>query len=422
MSITISGIEDYDVVIIGAGIVGASSALWIQPLGQSVLLVDHQPPGSGASFGNACTIATYGCIPINSPAIFRRLPGLVFSKDSPLRIDWWHALTHLPWQMGFLRNCMPRRVEQICSHLGHLLALTDAGLDPLIERCNATGLVADRRGCIYIFTSERGFEEARPDSETRRHYGADFIELSADEFRDVEPNVRMVVHRALSFGNTRFLRDPQGLVQTFVRQFVEDGGCFVQARVSRVYPDTDKVTIAFDDGSTIRCRQLVVAAGAWSKNIAGSGAEDLPLDTERGYHVMFRDLGDLVNQPIAWVEGGFYTTPMDQGLRLAGTVELAGLNPRLNQSRIDYLTRKAHQIFGNIGPPDDTWLGFRPTFPDSMPVIGPSHRSPRIIFAFGHQHIGLTLGGATGMLVAELVACVQPSVDLAPFSATRFVR
>jgi glycine/D-amino acid oxidase-like deaminating enzyme len=413
---------EYDVAIIGAGIVGASSALWMQPEHKRVLLLDHQSPGSGASSGNACTLATYGCIPLNSPGIFRRLPGLMLSKDSPLHIDWRYALSHLPWQMAFLRNCTAQRVDRISAHLARLLALTDAGFDPLIERCAAVGFIADRRGCIYIFGSKKGFEAAQADTETRRRYGADIIELSSDEFRDLEPNIRMRVYRALSFHNTRFLRDPQGLVQAFVQQFVKDGGEFRQAGVSRVVPNTDDVSVVLDNGSAITCRKLVIAAGAWSRSIIGSGAEDLPLDTERGYHILFKDHGDLIKQPVAWIEGGFYATPMGQGLRLAGTVELAGLNPQPTRERIDFLSRKAQQMFGDIGRPGDSWLGFRPTFPDSVPVIGPSHRSPRIIFAFGHQHIGMTLGAATGMLVSELAASRTPSVDLTPYSANRFVR
>ncbi len=416
-----TGSREYDVAVIGAGIVGASTALWTQADGHEVLLLDRQIPGSGASYGNACTIASYACVPINSPDIFPRLPGLLFSGDSPLRIDWWYALTHPTWQAAFLRNCTRRRVESTSSHLGKLLALTDAGIDPLITRSDAQGFFSDRRGLVYIYTSERGYESARSDTETRRRHGADIVELNAAEFRELEPNVRMPVHRALSFEKTRVVRDPQGLVQAYVDRFVADGGQFMQLGVTEIAPSVDAVTVVLDNGSRITCRRLVVAAGAWSRSIAGSGAEDLPLDTERGYHILYGDHGHLVRQPVAWAEGGFYAVPMAQGLRLAGTVELAGLEAEPNPGRIEYLRRRARQMFGDIGQPDDTWLGFRPTFPDALPVIGRSHRSDRVIFAFGHQHIGLTLGGATGMLVADLVTSRKTSIDLTPYSAQRFV-
>lgn len=412
---------NYDVAIVGAGVVGASTALWLQPDAESVVLLDRGRPGDGTSYGNACTIADYACIPINSPALIRRLPALLFSKSSPLRVDWSYALRHPGWQLAFLRNCQTRRVETISRHLGRLLTLTDAGLAPLIERSNAHKWFAERRGMIYIYTSERGFEGAKADTETRRRHGAEIIELSAAEFRALEPGIGMPVHRALSFHKTRVVRDPRELVQAYVDRFVMDGGHFLQSGVTRVDPGDETVTVSLDDGSRLTCRKLVVAAGAWSTSITGSGAEDLPLDTERGYHILFKGHGHLVRQPVAWAEGGFYMVPMAQGLRLAGTVELAGLNAAPNPDRIDYLCRGAKQMFGDIGEPDDTWLGFRPSFPDSLPVIGPSHRSDRIILAFGHQHIGLTLGGATGKLVADLIASRQPPVDLAPYSARRFV-
>ena len=182
-----------------------------------------------------------------------------------------------------------------------------------------------------------------------------------------------------------------------------------------------EVTVHLEDGAVVRCRRLVVAAGAWSRTIQGSGAEDLPLDAERGYHVVFRHHGGRVRRPVAWVEGGFYAVPTAHGLRVAGTVELAGMNPEPTSERIDYLTRRSRELLGDVGAPDETWLGFRPTFPDSLPVIGPSHRSPQVLFAFGHQHIGLTLGGITGKLIADLVAGRTPPVDLTPYGARRFL-
>lgn len=386
-----------------------------------MVLLDRSLPGEGATYGNACSIADYGCIPINSHSIFRLLPTLLFSRDSPLRVDWAYALRHPQWQIAFLRNCTSWRVANITSNLAGLLAITDAGLDPLIERSNAHRIFAERRGLIYIYTSEAGFKSARTDTEIRRRHGADIVEMSAAEFQELEPDVRMPVHRALSFGRTRIVCDPRQLARAYVDAFVSDGGRFMQAGVTRVSPGADAVVVELADGSRISCGKLVVAAGAWSRSIAGSGAEDLPLDTERGYHILFKGHGHLVRQPLAWAEGGFYAVPMAQGLRLAGTVELAGLEAGPNPDRIDYLCRRARQMFGDLGEPDDTWLGFRPTFPDALPVIGPSHRSDRIIFAFGHQHIGLTTGGATGMLVAQIAASRKPAIDLAAFSPKRFL-
>ena len=412
---------NYDVAIIGAGIVGASAALWVQQGRKRVLLVDGRNPGNATSYGNACTIATYGCVPINSPAIYRRLPYLLFNKDSPLRINWWYALTHLPWQIAFLRNCSVARVNEISKKLAALLELTEAGMDPLVRRSSAHKCFAERSGIYYVFSSAKSYHAAQKETDLRRRHGTSITEFNEAEFRELEPRINIPIHRALLFEGARFLRDPRQLVECYVDQFTKDGGTFKQSYVSRVSHGPEDVTVHLEDGLSIGCRHLIVAGGAWSKGILGSGAEDLPLDTERGYHILFKSRGDLVERPVAWVEGGFYATPMDHGLRLAGTVELAGLNEKSNKNRIDYLTRSAHKLFGDIGQPDDTWLGFRPTFPDALPVIGFSHRSSSILFAFGHQHIGLTLGGATGKIVADLVEGKEPPIDLKPYSPTRFL-
>lgn len=387
-----------------------------------MLLLDQRPPGSATSYGNACIIATYSCIPINSPDNFRRLPELMFAADSPLRIDWRYALSHLPWQMSFLRNCSRKRVDRIRSDIAALLRLVDEGIDPLVKWSRAEDCIAENRGCYYVYGSERSCRAAEPEMEVRRRYGAQVRELSGDEFRELEPNVVMPVYRAFLFEGARYLRDPQKLIERYVDKLKMDGGEFVRARVESVAPDSDGVAVQLSDLSTFRCKQLVVAGGAWSTGIRGSGAEDLPLDTERGYHILFRRRGGLVSRPVAWMDRGFYATPMDHGLRLAGTVELAGLAETPNRNRIDYLTRSARTMFGDIGDPDDSWLGFRPTFPDALPVIGPSHRSERVYFAFGHQHIGLTLGGATGKIIADLIAGRKPPVDLGPYSPARFLR
>lgn len=406
--------------MIGAGIVGASAALWAQADGQRVLLLDRLAPGGGTSYGNACTVAHYACIPINSPGIYRRLPRLLFGRDSPLRMDWRYALTHPGWQVAFLRNCSKARVARITEHLGSLLTLVNEGMDPLVERSGAGRHLADETGLYYVFSSESAFESARADTETRRRHGSQIVELSGQEFHDLEPNIRLPMFRALSFQNTRFLKDPQALIQCYVDRLVADGGRFTRTGVSRVRPG-ETVSIQLEDRSEVSCRKLVVAAGAWSRSIRGSGAEDLPLDTERGYHVVYRNHGGLVRRPVAWAEGGFYAVPTAHGLRLAGTVELAGLDPAPSRDRLDYLARKGRELFGEIGGPDDDWLGFRPTFPDALPVIGASHRSPDILFAFGHHHIGITLGGATGKLIADLLAGRTPPIDLSPFSAQRFL-
>ena len=170
----------------------------------------------------------------------------------------------------------------------------------------------------------------------------------------------------------------------------------------------------------IRANNLAVTAGARSHQVKGTGAENMPLGAERGYHILYGEHGGLVSRPVGWAEAGLYATPMAHGLRIAGTVEIAAIDADLNTGCTDYLRRKSHEMFGTLGIPDDTWLGHRPTLPDSLPVIGHSPMTDRVIFAFGHQHVGLTLGGITGRIVADLVQDQTPYCDISFFSPKRF--
>lgn len=413
----------FDLAVVGAGAVGVSCALWARMRGLSVLLLDGNPPGAGASYGNAGTIATYACVPVNSPAILRSLPGLLFSKESPVGIDWGYAIRNLPWIISFLRNCTPTRVERITDILGDLLARADSGLDPLIEAAGAADLMV-ANDCLYIYSAAAGFAGAAGGIEARRRNGVDFDVLDAAAIRDLEPALKLPIHKGLMFRGARHVRDPQALVERLHACFIEKGGRWLQSGVARTETRTeageDGVTLHLADGGTRVAGKVVIAAGAHSKSVAGSGAEDLPLDTERGHHLMYHDHGSLVSRPVGWADAGLYATPMDAGLRVAGTVEIAGLKKPKSPHRLAYLARKAQEMFGDIGAPDEDWLGFRPTMPDALPVIGRSPVSDRVLLAFGHQHVGLTLGGITGRIIADLAEDRAPNFDIAPFDPKRF--
>jgi len=411
--------SEYDLVVAGAGIVGVSCALWAQMRELKVLLIDPNEPGSGTSYGNAGTIATYACVPVNSPSLVTNLPSLFFSRESPFGFDWLYALKNLPWMISFLRNCSATRVSQITDHLGDLLAHADAGLDPLIETAEANDLMVSN-DCLYVWSTRSGFERARGSNEARARNGVEFDFLEANDIRALEPNLKMPIYKGLLYKDARHVCDPQALVLRMHTKFLELGGYWKQKEVKGSESETDGITVILADSEKIGARKLVIATDAYAKSIAGSGAAELPLDTERGHHVLFRNHGDLVSRPVGWADAGFYATLMDEGLRIAGTVEIAGLHKPKSPGRITYLTHKAQEMFGDIGEPDDDWLGFRPTFPDALPAIGHSPASPHILHAFGHQHIGLTLGGITGRIVADLAEGRASNFDISPFDPKRF--
>ena len=411
--------SEFDLVVVGAGIVGMSTALWAQKEGLRVVICDPNPPGSGTTYGSACTIATYACIPVNNPSIFKSLPYFLTSRESPLSFNLWHGLTHPRWMLSFLNNCRPVKVRHISQALGQFLIHADEGLDPLIAEAKAEDLVV-RNDCLYVWSSRSGFEESRASNAMRRAQGVEFDELSPSDVRRLEPNLEQAVYRGLHFKGARHVTDPQELVTRMQMRFETLGGTYLSLGVTSCEPDENGVTAQMSDGTSIRADHMALTAGARSSQIQGTGAENLPLGTERGYHILYRKHGSLVSRPVGWAEAGFYATPMAQGLRIAGTVEISAIDARFNTKCTDYLQRKSHEMFGDLGAPDDSWLGHRPTMPDSLPVIGVSPASNRIFLAFGHQHIGLTLGGITGKIVTELARGRIPYCNIADFSPRRF--
>jgi len=411
--------NDFDLIVVGAGMVGISTALWAQKEGLKTLICDPSPPGSGTTYGSACTIATYACIPVNNPSIFTSLPHLLTSRESPLSFNIGHGLRNPRWMLGFLNNCRASRVKHISQALGQFLTHTDAGLDPLIEEANAQDLVVSN-DCLYVWSSRAGFESARDSNAMRASQGVEFDELTSDDVLKLEPNLQQPIHCGLRFKGARHITSPQKMVSRMQKRFEELGGTYMPHGVDSCQPDDNGVTVHLNDGTEIRAGRLALTAGAHSRQIKGAGAESLPLGAERGYHILYRNHGAQVSRPVGWAEAGFYATPMADGLRIAGTVEINAIDAAFNTNCTDYLQRKSREMFGALGTPDDTWLGHRPTMPDSLPVIGHSKTSDRVIFAFGHQHIGLTLGGVTGKIVTDLAQGREPSCDVSDFSPQRF--
>ena len=408
------------VVVVGAGMVGVSAALWLQQSGHDVTLIDRGAPGRATSYGNAGIFATYGCIPINAPRRLIDTPSMLLDAGSPLSIQWSYLPRFLPWALRFLSACRPGRVRATVRALAAILAQAEAGFRPLARRAGIESLLGPA-GALYVYESDESWRRDRANRELRRAHGVSFRELDPSEVYELEPALANVVHRGVYLEDVFYLRNPHAVVDRLARAFVQWGGRVHHAEVRAIGNGLPGLLEVVCSGERIAADRVVIAAGAWSTRLLGRLAEHIPLDAERGYHVMFPEAASLLNRPVAPVDGGFFMTPMEVGLRAAGTVEFAGLDAPPRPARVEALTAAARRLLPDLGEPAESWLGFRPTLPDALPAIGPLPSDPRILCAFGHQHLGMTLGGITGKLIAELVDGTDPpSVDLAPFRPDRF--
>jgi glycine/D-amino acid oxidase-like deaminating enzyme len=409
-----------DAVIIGAGIVGICAALALQRAGCRVTLIDRNAPGSGCSSGNAGGITPSAVVPVATPGIVAAVPKMLIDPLSPLAIRWSYLPHLLPWLLRFLRAGAPDRVAAISASLK---AILDRSVDSWAELLDETGTTAlwRRQGLLYVYESDAAWRAVQRDHEMRRRKGFTVETLGTDELRQMLP----ALSRGHRFGAfipaCAHVVNPQRLCQALAEAFRQRGGTVVEAEVTGLdlrVPTEPR--ILHRDGD-LAADVAVIAAGAHSRKLAAAAGAPVPLDTERGYHAMLPKPGIDIALPLMSGDGKFAVTPMEHGLRLAGTVELGGLAAAPNFERARILISQAKRMFPGLSDEDaEFWMGFRPSLPDSLAVIGPAPGAPSVILAFGHGHLGLTLGAVTGRLVAALATGQSPAIDLAAFRADRF--
>jgi D-amino-acid dehydrogenase len=418
--------ERRSVVIVGAGFVGLSSALWLQRYGHRVTIVDENPPLEGAdyrracSFGNAANIALNACLPVSGPGIARRIPRMLADRAGPLSISWPDLPQLLPWLISFLRAGTSEQVDRAVTILGQLMRLAEAGHAPLMAEC---GVAALRRpaGTMHLFHSDRSFLAALPGLRRREAQGVRFEVLDAAAVREREPNLAPCYHKGVFYRDSYCIDDPLAYAVGLGKAFLARGGRFVTGRARDVVRREEGVDVVVD-GVAFTAERVVIAAGAWSAGLAASVGDRVRLNTERGYHVLFPGGDKLLSTPTMYPEHGFYMTPLSEGLRAAGTVELGGLGRPHRPKRCAIIAAKTRRFLPGLGEHSREWLGFRPSMPDSLPVIGPSPGDPRVVHAFGHGHVGLTLAGITGRIVSDIISGQPAPIDIAPLRPDRFGR
>ena len=408
-----------EVAIVGAGVVGLAIALRLVSEERQVTLIDPNEPGSGASFGNAGTLAPYACVPVGNPGVLRNLPRLLFDRDSPFALHWAALPALTPWLIRFLRQSMPRRARANAFALAGLLNEALPAWQELAAEADVSALLC-QKGCLYLFRGANQFNGRAWDQMLRAELGIRQQVLTPAELAELEPALPPIEGRAVLFPDAIHVIDPAALTQGLQREVQRRGAVFHRVKVTRLDPQPNGQIRLSGPGMSLAAGTVVIAAGAWSRPLALQGGDAVPLDTERGYHLEFAMPTPPMSRPVSLVELGIYLTPMRGRLRVAGTVELGGLRAPANRRRLALLHRGARQLFPELGEPSSDWLGFRPSLPDSLPVIGRARAARNVIYAFGHGHLGLTLAAVTGRLVAGLLDGRTNSDRLAPFAAGRF--
>ncbi len=406
--------------VIGAGMVGTCCALHLQNEGFDVTLVDRGGPGEEASFGNLGGFGVASCPPAAMPGILAKVPGMLLDADAPLKLRWGHAVRALPWFLGFIANTRRERVEANAAARQSLLDKVHEAVDPLIAEAGAAHLMS-RTGLMFTFESEEAFRSASYAFDLRRRNGVQMDLLNGDEARQVQPALSPAVVRAWRVADFSHTLDPLRLVQALAGLFERRGGRLERRTVRGFDIGPDGVRALRTDDGDMPVEQVLVAAGVWSRRLAAMLGTRAPLEAERGYHAMFRGTDVAMNGGIISVDRHIAVTPMAEGVRVGGVAEFAPPEAPPDPRIAARVRRHGEALFPGLeGGRVTEWVGPRPSHPDSKPVIGRSPRHPNAWFAFGHDHLGLTMGGITGRLIAELAAGRPTSVDLAPFRPDRF--
>lgn len=409
------------VTVIGAGIIGISCACYLQRAGFAVRVIDRLDPGMATSFGNAGGIAIGAVTPASMPGLIYKVPGWLMSPTGPLALRWSYVPQMVPWLLRFLLAGRRQRVAEIAKALADLSGSIDQDFDLLLRDAGIED-IAQRRSALYVYDTEAELAAEKPEWELRREHGMAFEKIKGEDLPSLEPDIAPDFACAMLMNDWYHLSNPYRLVKTLAEHFVDGGGEIMKGEVTHVGCAGPKATsLRMRNDSTIEIESLVIAAGAWSHRLTEQLGDRVPLESERGYHTTLPDPRVNPTRQILYAPQDFVITPMEMGLRVAGTVELAGLDAPPNYERARVLLPKAKRVFPALQTSGGTeWMGHRPALPDSLPVIGRSPGVLNVYYAFGHGHMGLTFGPTTGRLISEVVSGRTPDIDMSPYRVDRF--
>ena len=415
------------VVVIGAGIVGAACALELLRDGHQVTIVEPGDPGGeqAASYGNGTLLNPSSVIPMSTPGIWKKVPGYLTDPLGPLAIRWTYLPRLLPWLRRFVTaGSTPEKLSRIARALKPLLADAPARHRALADEAGVGDLIV-KQGVLFAYPDRAAFEAEALSWQVRRENGTKWLELDEDELRQREPTLNRRYKFALLVEENGQCRDPGSYVAALVRHAVASGAALKRTGATGFRIENGTLRGVFTQAGEIEADKAVIAAGAYSKQLAAAAGDRVPLETERGYHVVIDNPGIEPRYPVMPSDGKMAFAMTPAGLRTGGQVELAGLEAAPNWKRAEVLLKFVREVYPGVPadlPPERVkmWMGHRPSTPEGLPCLGPASGSADIVHAFGHGHVGLTAGATTGKVVADLIAGRAPAFDLSPYSAKRF--
>jgi D-amino-acid dehydrogenase len=415
------------VVVIGAGIVGAACAMELLRDGNNVTIIEPGEPGGeqAASYGNGTLLNPSSVIPMSTPGIWKKVPGYLRDPLGPLAIRWNYLPRLFPWLRRFVTaGSTPAKLATIARALQPLLADAPERHHALAEEAGV-GYLITQLGVLFVYPDRSAFEAEALSWRLRHDNGTRWLELNEDELRQHEPAISRRYKFALLVEENGQCQDPGAYVSALVRHAVASGATIRKARATGFRIENRHLRAVVTDTGEIEADKAIIAAGAYSKQLAAAAGDRVPLETERGYHVVITDPGVTPRYPVMPSDGKMAFAMTPAGLRIGGQVELAGLEAAPNWKRAEVLLRFARQVYPDVPAdlPQDRiklWMGHRPSTPDGLPCLGLASGSGDIVHAFGHGHVGLTAGATTGKIVADIVAGRPPPFDLTPYAARRF--
>lgn len=409
-----------DVIVIGAGIIGATASYNLVQQGRRVTIIDRQKPGFGCSFGNAGGLSPGISFPLAMPGIYKHIPEWLVNPASPVTVLWRRLPAALPWLLKFLYEATPARSSVAAQGVRKMMRNALEDYAPIISFAGAEDLV-HRVGQLYLYSTEQAFADEQSGIRARAALGVEQTVLNATELKEYEPALSGAFKHAILFPGHGHCSNPQQFVERIVSACVAKGGAkLLQQDVIAIEPASEGVRVRTSGGDRI-AKQVVIAAGIHSKTLMKGLGWNVPLESHRGYHLQVSDTGIHASRNIMWAERKTLVTPIDGGLRVAGTAEIGGLSAAPTPRRFEQLLRTLKDVYPNVRTESRTeWMGHRPCTPDSLPVIGPLPGNDRVICAFGHGHIGLTAASFTGRAVALAAQNSSISDTWREFSISRF--